>query len=157
IGATIALLLLYDGFYACVWSGDSRIYVVREGTITQLSRDHSEVQDLVSAGVITAEEAKTWRGRNAITPAIGVVDEPELEMRSNPLQPGDSFIICSDGLTHHVKDNEIMQYVRSNPSQSACDGLISLTLERGAVDNVTVIIVRYQPAAESKPACSRPE
>lgn len=149
IGATIAVLLTYDGFYACIWSGDSRVYIVRGGQITQLSRDHTEVQDLLSEGVITAEEAKTWPGRNVITRAIGAFDQPELEMRSGPLEPGDSFIICSDGLTHHVQDQEIMQYASSYMSQQACDGLIALTLERGAVDNVTVVIVRYQPDAGS--------
>lgn len=147
IGATLAALLAYDGFYACVWSGDSRIYVVREGKITQLSRDHTEVQALVSEGVITPEEAKTWPGRNVITRAIGVFDEPELEMRSGPLAAGNSFIICSDGLTNHVEDHEIMQYANSSMAQQACDGLIALTLSRGATDNVTVVIVRYQPAA----------
>jgi protein phosphatase len=147
IGATLAALLTYDGFFACVWSGDSRIYVARAGAIIQLSRDHTEVQDLVSEGVITPDEAKTWPGRNVITRAIGVSDQPELEMRSGPLAPGDSFVICSDGLTNHVADPEIMEYVNSYGPQQACDALIALTLERGAADNVTVVIVRYQPAA----------
>jgi protein phosphatase len=147
IGATVAVLLAYDSHYACVWSGDSRIYVVRAGQITQLSRDHTEVQELLSGGVITPMEAKTWSGRNVITRAIGVFDEPELEMSSGPLEPGDSFIICSDGLTHHVQDDEILDCVRTSLSQQACDRLLELTLQRGAVDNVTVIVVRYQPQA----------
>jgi protein phosphatase len=149
IGATVAVLLAYDSHYACVWSGDSRIYVVRAGQITQLSRDHTEVQELLSEGVITPKEAKTWSGRNVITRAIGVFDEPELEISSGPLQAGDSFIICSDGLTHHVQDDEILDCVRTNLSQQACDRLLELTLERGAVDNVTIIVVRYHP--ESAP------
>jgi protein phosphatase len=148
IGATLAVLLTYDSHYACVWSGDSRIYVVRAGQITQLSRDHTEVQELVSQGVITPKEAKVWSGKNVITRAIGVFDEPELEMLSGPLEPGDSFVICSDGLTHHVDDDEILNCVHSHLSQQACDRLLELTLERGAVDNVTVIVVRYH----SKPA-----
>lgn len=156
IGATLALLLVYDGFYACVWSGDSRIYIVREGTISQISRDHSEVQELVSGGVITAEEAKKWPGRNAITRAIGVFDEPELEMRSGPLQPADAFVVCSDGLPRHVEDSEIMHFVNSHSPQSACDGLISLTLERDAVDNVSVVIVRGQPALWKSPEPASP-
>jgi protein phosphatase len=149
IGATLAVLLTFDAHYACVWSGDSRIYVVRAGAITQLSRDHTEVQQLLAEGAITPKEAKTWTGRNVITRAIGVFDEPELEMSSGPLQPGDSFIICSDGLTNHVQDDEILNCVRANLSQQACDQLLELTLQRGAVDNVTVIVVRYNP--ESAP------
>jgi protein phosphatase len=144
IGATVAILLTYDSHYACVWSGDSRIYVVRAGKIIQLSRDHTEVQKLLSEGIITPNEAKTWSGSNVITRAIGVFDEPELEMTSGPLQAGDSFVICSDGLTNHVQDDEILNCVRTNLSQQACDRLLELTLERGAFDNVTVIVVRYQ-------------
>jgi serine/threonine protein phosphatase PrpC len=147
IGATLAVLLAFDGYYACVWSGDSRIYVVRAGEITQLSRDHTEVQELLINGVITAEEAKTWAGSNVITRAIGVYDEPELEIMSGPLQPGDNFIICSDGLTRHVEDNEIRDFASTKLPQQACDDLIALALERGGLDNVTVVITRYQPNA----------
>jgi protein phosphatase len=145
IGATLAVLLAFDGYYACVWSGDSRIYVVRAGEILQLSCDHTEVQELLASGAITAKEAKTWAGNNVVTRAIGVYDEPELEITSGPLQPGDSFVICSDGLTHHVEDSEILDCVTTNISQQACDSLIALALERGGVDNVTVIVARYQP------------
>ena len=84
IGTTVAILLVFEGYFACVWSGDSRIYMVRQGNITQISRDHTEVQDLLASGVITPEEAGTWTGKNAITRAIGVVDLPELEMSSGP-------------------------------------------------------------------------
>jgi protein phosphatase len=149
LGATLAVLLTFDTHYACVWSGDSRIYLVRAGAITQLSRDHTEVEQLLSEGTITPKEAKTWTGRNVITHAIGVFDEPELEMCSGPLQPGDSFVICSDGLTNHVQDDEILNSVRANLSQRACDQLLELTLQRGAVDNVTVIVVRYNPESSS--------
>jgi len=145
LGSTIAVLLAFEGYYACVWSGDSRIYVVRGGAIKQLSRDHTEVQQLLSEGVITPEEAKTWPNSNVVTRAIGVFDSPELELISGALESGDSFVICSDGLTQHIKDEEILDWVSSGGSQQACDALIALTLERGATDNVTVVVVRYQP------------
>ena len=147
IGATLAVLLAFEGHYACLWSGDSRIYMVRAGKIVQLSRDHTEVQELVTEGVITAEEAKTWPGSNVITRAIGVYDEPELEIISGSLQAGDLFVICSDGLTHHVNDGEILSFVSANMSQQACDNLVELALERGGNDNVTVIVARYQSGA----------
>jgi protein phosphatase len=147
IGATLAVLLSFEDYYACVWSGDSRIYVVRDGEITQLSRDHTEVQELLINGVITAEEAKVWPGSNVITRAIGVYDEPELEITSGPLQAGDVFLICSDGLTRHVEDNEIRDSVSTKLPQQACDDLIALALERGGLDNVTVVVTRYQPDA----------
>jgi protein phosphatase len=148
IGTTVTVLLAFDGYFACVWSGDSRMYMVREGKITQISRDHTEVQDLVTNGAITPEEARTWPGSNVITRAIGVADVPELEMTSGPLNAGDVFVVCSDGLTRHVEDDEILQCVSANVSQQACDRLIVLTLERGALDNVTVIVVRYRPEQE---------
>lgn len=149
VGATVAILLAFDGFYACMWSGDSRIYMVREREIVQLSRDHTEVQELLAEGAITAEEAKNWRGRNGITRAIGIQDVPELEAISGVLNPGDSFVICSDGLTNHVRDDEIFRYVSTNLSQQACNALVALTLERGALDNVSVIVTRYRPGHAS--------
>jgi serine/threonine protein phosphatase PrpC len=148
IGTTITVLLVFDSYFACVWSGDSRIYMVREGRITQLSRDHTEVQDLLMSGAITPEEARTWPDGNVITHAIGVADVPELEMTSGPLNAGDLFVMCSDGLTQHVEDDEILQCVSASTSQQACERLIVLTLERGAVDNVTVIVVRFSPGQQ---------
>jgi protein phosphatase len=145
VGATIAVLLAFDGHYACLWAGDSRIYVVRGSKIVQLSQDHTEVEELLVKGVISREEAMTWKARNAVTRAIGVYDQVELEIMSGPMENGDSFVICSDGLTRHVANDEILHCVDSGLSQEACDNLIALTLERGATDNVTVIVVRFQP------------
>ena len=152
VGTTIAVLLAFEGYYACAWLGDSRIYMVRAGEITQLSRDHTEVQELLAQGIITAEEAAGWCGRNGITRAVGVDDEAVLDVTSGPLAPGDSFVICSDGLTHHVRDDEILERVHGNRSQQACDDLVALTLERGAIDNVTVIVVRYGREPNRQPA-----
>jgi protein phosphatase len=144
MGTTVAVLLAFDSHYAGLWSGDSRLYLVRDGRITQISRDHTEVQELLASGTITAEEAKTWPGSNAITRAIGVDDEPELELTSGSLNVDDVFVICSDGLIRHVEDEEILDCVSAGPAQQACDRLIVLTLERGANDNVTVIVMRYK-------------
>jgi serine/threonine protein phosphatase PrpC len=147
IGTTVAVLLIFDGHYACIWSGDSRIYCLRHHRIEQISVDHTEVQELISAGRLTAEEAHTWPRRNVITRAIGVSDDPELEIKGGALEPGDAFVICSDGLTAHVKDEEILALAGENPPQRACDLLVDLTLDRGAADNVTVVAVRLDPAA----------
>jgi len=143
IGSTLVLLLVYERHYAAVWSGDSRIYRVRRGEIEQITVDHSEVQALIDAGKLTAQEARTWPRRNVITRAIGVSDEPELELNPGPLMPGDIFVLCSDGLTAHVEDSEILAAVADEAPQRACDLLIALTLDRGATDNVTVVVVRY--------------
>jgi protein phosphatase len=142
IGTTVAVLLVFDGYFACIWCGDSRIYLIRQGIIAQMSCDHTEVQDLITRGVLTAEEAVTWSGSNAITRAIGALDSPELEMRSGPIDMGDIFVLCTDGLTRHVQDNEILSVVTNSGPQTACDQLVQLTLDRGAFDNITVIVTR---------------
>lgn len=145
VGTTVAALLIYEEFFACVWAGDSRIYRARGSQIEQLSVDHTEVQQLVETGTITAEEARSWPGRNVITRAIGADDSPELEMLHGTLEPGDAFVLCSDGLTNHVSDQEILAAVLHNSPQAACDDLIGLTLSREASDNVTVVVVRFDP------------
>ncbi|MGX1788997.1 PP2C family protein-serine/threonine phosphatase [Bosea sp. NPDC055332] len=143
MGATLAVLLAHGRHFACVWCGDSRVYLVRSGQITQVSRDHTEAQDMIERGLLTAEEARTWPRRHVITRAIGVHDRPELEIDHGQLEDDDVFVLCSDGLTDHVRDEEILRAAVSGDPQAACDALLALTLERGASDNVTVIVVRY--------------
>ena len=145
IGTTIAVLLAYDSRFACVWSGDSRIYLVRGRALIPQSRDHTEVQELLAEGRLKPDEARSWPRRNVVTRAIGVHHDPELELRDGVLQAGDAFVLCSDGLTAHVEDDEILREVMTKPPQRACDALVDLTLARGAADNVTVVIARYQP------------
>jgi len=146
IGSTVAALLIYDGEYRCLWQGDSRIYLVRRGRLAQLSRDHSEVQELVEQGVITRDEARTWPGRNVVTRAVGVRPELDLEAAYGDVEPGDSFIICSDGLTTHASDDDILDAVSGRTARAACDMLLALVLERGATDNVTIVITQVRTA-----------
>lgn len=144
IGSTIAGLLTFERQYACVWAGDSRVYLVRNGAIVQVSRDHTEVQDLVDRGLLTHEEAATWPRRNVITRAIGVMHEPPLEIAQGVIEPGDKFLICSDGLTAHVSDEEIRDTLSRHAVREGCQILIDLALQRGGSDNVTVIIVHFR-------------
>ncbi len=141
IGCTLVALMIYEDAFACVWSGDSRIYRVRHGAIEQVTRDHTEAQDLIDHGTLTPEEARTWPRKNVITKAIGVFDLPQLEMIQGRIEDGDIFVVCSDGLTEHVEDHEILQAAGMHPLGNAVDHLIGTTLERGAKDNVTVIAV----------------
>lgn len=142
IGTTLAALLIHDRSFMVSWCGDSRVYLLREGTLHQVSRDHTEVQELLDTGAITAEQAEHWPRRNVITRAIGVYPEAHIEDRYGDLQDRDTFLLCSDGLTGHVADDEIAAHLRGQSAQRACDALLSLTLERGANDNVTLIVVR---------------
>lgn len=140
IGCTLATLMIYEDAFACVWSGDSRVYRIRRGAIEQITRDHTEAQELVDLGTLTPDEARTWPRKNVITRAIGVFDEPELEIQQGRIEDGDLFVICSDGLTEHVEDREILA-ASTNAIGAFVQHLISTTLERGARDNVTVIAV----------------
>jgi protein phosphatase len=141
IGTTIAAILIHGAHYACVWCGDSRAYRLRDSALTQISRDHSEVQDLVDRGILEPGEAKRWPRRNVITRALGVADQAALEIGDGPIMAGDRFLLCSDGLTNHVDDGEIAALLGAGDPQKACARLISLTLQRGASDNVSVIVI----------------
>ncbi|CAM5184996.1 protein-serine/threonine phosphatase OS=Bosea thiooxidans OX=53254 GN=SAMN05660750_04568 PE=4 SV=1 [Bosea thiooxidans] len=148
MGATLVALLIHRQHFACLWSGDSRVYLVRAGRIAQLSRDHTEVQDMVDSGLLSAEEACRSPRRHVITHAIGVHERPELDLENGEIADGDAFVLCSDGLTEHVGDAEILQAVEAGGAQAACDALLALTLARGAHDNVTVVVVRCRRGAE---------
>lgn len=142
IGSTFAALLAMDGRFAGLWAGDSRIYLVRSGAISQISRDHTEVQELLDRGMISAEEALTWPRRNVITHAVGVSDELEIDFQQGELMPEDVFVLSTDGLTAHVSDAEIEAAVKSAPPQAACERLLEMVLARGGTDNVTIVLVR---------------
>ncbi len=147
IGTTLAALLVHDVHYACVWAGDSRIYLIRSGSIVLVSHDHTEVQDLVDQGIITEEERRTSPRRNVITRAIGVTTEPELELKQGVLAPGHTFVICSDGLTNHVADEEILGLLLARSAEDACHAMVGLAIERGGTDNVTAVVVRFRGMA----------
>lgn len=155
IGCTLASLAIFDGAYACVWSGDSRVYLVRHGVIAQVTRDHTEAQELIDRGTLTPEEASTWPRRNVITRAIGVFDQPELDMVQGRVEDGDIFVICSDGLTAHVGDAEIGRMAAIRPLERAVEQLIATTLERGAKDNVTVVTVACREVTAVQPGVAR--
>lgn len=142
IGSTVAAVLVYGAHYACLWSGDSRIYLRREDHFAQVSRDHTEVQELVDRGSISASEARHWPRRNVITRAVGIFEDPDLDLVQGELKAGDVFVLCSDGLTGPVEDDEILRSIDGHEPQAACDALIDMALERGARDNVTVIVVK---------------
>lgn len=148
IGSTIASLMAQQGHYACIWSGDSRVYRLRGGVLTQCTRDHTEVRSLLENGTITSSEAESWPRKNVITRAIGVTSEPECDMIEGTLADQDLFLICSDGLTEYYHDDELeREMVRlEHTLETMCDHLIATALERGGKDNVTVVAVRCHQA-----------
>jgi serine/threonine protein phosphatase PrpC len=146
VGSTVNVLIVEGRRYTCLWAGDSRCYLARGGTVKQLSQDHTEVQELVNSGAITKQEALTWPRRNVITRAIGVDRDLELDAISGEIENGDCFILCSDGLTGHVSDDEILAMVRKYSPKIACDELLNLALQRGGKDNISIIIAQTSKA-----------
>jgi serine/threonine protein phosphatase PrpC len=145
VGSTVAALLIQDASYCCLWAGDSRCYLVRDGQIEQLSRDHTEVQDLVDRGIISPAEAATWPRRNVITRAVGATDDFQMEQTDGMVRSGDCFVLCSDGLTGHVKDEEILGRSSQLSANQASHELLELALARGGKDNVSVVVVNVVP------------
>jgi protein phosphatase len=113
----------------------------RRDELSRVSRDHSEVQELIDRGLLDEEGARIWPRRNVVTRALGATDEAELELVDGPIYTGDRFLLCSDGLTAHVRDEEIAALIAQGEPQKACDDLLHLTLDRGARDNVSIIVV----------------
>lgn len=142
VGATIAAVLVHGSELTCIWAGDSRVYLLREGQLMPLTRDHSEVAKLVDTGVMTEAEARTAPRRNVITRAIGIGDVPRPELVGGALKDGDRLLICSDGLTEHFEDSELADALNQPKSAEwVTDWLITATLDRGARDNVSVIVI----------------
>lgn len=120
--------------------GDSRLYLYRDGILTQITRDHSVVQELVESGQITEEEARSHPRKNYITRAIGVVSEEYGEYDELSLQPGDRLLLCTDGLTNEVPAATIAQHL-TVPSEDAVEALIRAALDDGGMDNITVALI----------------
>ena len=142
IGSTVVGLAIADGQYRCFWAGDSRAYRVRGEQITQLSSDHSLVQDLVDAGMLSPQEAEGHPNASVITRAVGVVEELKIDIASGDARSGDQFLLASDGLTRLVDDNELVAELTSRRPAEAAEKLIETVLSRGAPDNVSIIIAK---------------
>jgi serine/threonine protein phosphatase Stp1 len=142
IGSTVVGLAIADGQYRCFWAGDSRAYRIRGDKIVQLTRDHSLVQDLVDAGMLTPQEAENHPNASVITRAVGVVEELRVETSGGEAEPGDLFLLASDGLTRVVDDGELAAELTSKRPAEAAETLIETVLSRGAPDNVTIVIAK---------------
>ena len=130
--------------------GDSRVYRLRGSRLDQLSRDHSAVWELESQGGLSREQAERAVGKNVITRSMGPHPKVEVDIEGPiPVESGDVFLLCSDGLSGQVADEEIGLFMRELPPRDACQALVGLTLVRGAPDNVTVIVAKAGPEEAS--------
>jgi serine/threonine protein phosphatase Stp1 len=141
MGSTVVALIVADGRYAILWVGDSRAYLLRDGAFTLLSRDHTQVQEMVTRGLMTAEQAATHPMGHILSRAVGVQAEVAVDTVTGEVRPGDIFLLCSDGLHGYVDEAEIAGRLGREAPERALDQLIELTLAHGAPDNVTAIAV----------------
>ncbi|PMU11639.1 MULTISPECIES: PP2C family serine/threonine-protein phosphatase [unclassified Pseudomonas] len=142
MGSTVVVLATRDLRGVCLWAGDSRLYRLRDGLLEGISRDHSYVQDLQDSGLLSEAEARVHPRANIVTRAIGVEAQLELTMVELLLMPGDSYLLCSDGLNKTVEDHEITEVLSHDEPGEIASSLVSLGLMRGAPDNITVIVVK---------------
>ena len=142
MGTTLVAVILRGDETVMVNIGDSRGYWLSDGRIQQVTRDHSHVQELMDQGIITKGEARSHPHRNLITRAVGVNDRIRSDVFRLDVHSGDRLLLCSDGLSNLISEEEIAEVLGDGDSlKGCCERLVAMTLERGAPDNVTVVAV----------------
>jgi len=147
LGSTVVTLAIKGHVGICLWAGDSRLYRLRNNNCIQLSRDHSQVEELVQQGFLTPEEAEVHPDSNVITRAIGASPDVYIDINVFSVQLGDTFLLCSDGLYNMVSKEDMQDTIHNLGLQEATDTLIQKALDNGANDNVSVILVKGEADA----------
>ena len=143
MGTTVSVLLVSGARWLIGQVGDSRVYLLRDGALTQLTKDHSYVQEQVDAGLLTPEQARYHPYSNVITRCVGAGEEVEADTFQGDFRAGDVFLVCSDGLTGMVDDRRLQQLLLSRASAGRIvDALIAEANYRGGLDNVTAVVVQ---------------
>jgi protein phosphatase len=149
IGSTVVALLARDSHASVLWAGDSRAYLYRGGKLLQLSHDHSQVEELVSRGLLAPEQAESHPAANVITRAVGVADILELDAETLEIAEDDTLVLCSDGLYRELDEAAIKACLRSGDCRRSCDELVDAALAQGARDNVSVVVVRIADSTQA--------
>ena len=142
IGSTVVVLLNCEHYCAYLWAGDSRVYLYRNRRLKLLTRDHSQIEELKARGEYAGDEIAA--AANMITRAVGAVDALELDEGMVPVADGDIFLLCSDGLTNHVSEQDIADALADGDCRLASDRLIDLALKGGGRDNISAVVVRAE-------------
>lgn len=140
MGSTIVALVLRGREFAVLWAGDSRAYLFRDGQLIRLTRDHTQVEDMVERGLLSAEEASDHPMKHVLSRAVGVMETLEIDAIADEAQSKDMFLLCSDGLTG-VVDEQTIAAILAEGAGDAVDRLLQATLDGGAPDNVTIALV----------------
>lgn len=141
MGTTAILVVVIDDLAYITHIGDSRVYVLNDKKLSQVTKDHSVVQELVDQGELTQEEALTHPNKNMITRAVGVNLLVDIDYMKIPFEAGDKMLICSDGLTNMVQDFVIENVLIQNNAEESCRQLIELSNKAGGFDNITVVTI----------------
>ncbi len=146
MGTTVEVITINNSIASFVHVGDSRIYAVSDNEITQLSHDHSYVQELLDNGAITKEEAYSHPNKNRITKALGVDKTLNADCFEFPLNlDWNYFMLCSDGLTNMIKDEQIHIIIKNSKNiKESCESLVQVALDNGGTDNITVVLVKLE-------------
>ncbi|HYD96170.1 MAG TPA: protein phosphatase 2C domain-containing protein [Noviherbaspirillum sp.] len=142
IGSTAVVLLACGRRCAYLWAGDSRIYLCRNGHLMQLSRDHSQVEELLAFGGLSAEAAIHHPARNLITRAVGAADALDVDSEAIEVADGDVFLLCSDGISNEVSEQEIRGALVTGDCRQAASELVDIALARGGRDNISAVVAR---------------
>lgn len=149
IGSTVVVLLAHGGDCTYLWAGDSRLYLYRNGRLVQLTRDHSQLEELRSKGNIGPGDVVNHPARNVITRAVGAADTLDLEEESMALGNGDMFLLCSDGLSNGVNEQEMHAALAHGDCDKATEALLDMALRRGGRDNISVVVVHAEDVHSS--------
>ena len=155
MGCTGEIFAFDDNHYIIGHVGDSRTYMSRKGRLRQITRDHSVVQDQIDRGFITPEEARKHSLKNVIVRAVGAAESITVDIIRGAIQPGDTFLLCSDGLNDMLTDDKISEIINLDDSlDNKIQTLIDLANDAGGHDNITAVLVRF-PHAGFNPAVSK--
>ena len=144
-GSTISVLLLGESHAVCLWVGDSRIYLRRDGTLFQLTRDHRNAQEMIDSGLIASAEEARAAQRSGLTRAVGAGANLAIDRIVVPVQAGDRLLICTDGVSTVVPASAMVSALDSPPAEAAW-ALIKLAAEMGGFDDVTALVVAIDAA-----------
>lgn len=142
MGSTLVALIIKGRIGVCLWVGDSRLYRFRNQHLVQISRDHSQLEEMIELGLISREEAENHPQRNVITRAVGVETPLYVDINVFTTQVGDTFLLCSDGLYNAVGEDDIYQAMALRDVEQSVDELMNKAIANGAPDNVSIIIVQ---------------
>ncbi len=141
MGTTVVSAIIKDDLLHVCHVGDSRAYLFRRGELTQLTKDHSVVQELQDAGILSEQEAAHHPEKNVITRALGVENHVKVSYSRRPFAPGDIILLCSDGLTNMVSDEQIANILMGTDFFDMTSALVNAALNAGGTDNITALIL----------------